>query len=316
MASSSGKGKSPAGFTGSCFKQPQWLLPSGGDEGELFRFVEVTAEEKILERLRSSAYKVKLVTSTSPSSSFSEPGGRIWLALIGQSGETALRCVDSGTRFQKGDVDVVEFLGPDLGKLEAIWIGPERGAWRLEEAVVTVAPGNEAASSRGVNYIFRGDGELLGDGGDVLAVELKPQVIESDPASSPRPNDDANTMKQYESLKRSLLVSHATLVALGAGVLALSSSRDVALAFSLGGALGLVYLLSLEGVVDRIGKGETTFRKPSVLVLLVAVIFFAAVIKGSVILQDRELSPGLLMGGVAGFLMYKVAVFMAATKKD
>ncbi|EFJ11683.1 hypothetical protein SELMODRAFT_425952 [Selaginella moellendorffii] len=313
MASSSGKGKSPAGFTGSCFKQPQWLLPSGGDEGELFRFVEVTPEEKIL---RSSAYKVKLVTSTSPSSSFSEPGGRIWLALIGQSGETALRCVDSGTRFQKGDVDVVEFLGPDLGKLEAIWIGPERGAWRLEEAVVTVAPGNEAASSRGVNYIFRGDGELLGDGGDVLAVELKPQVIDSDPASSPRPNDDANTMKQYESLKRSLLVSHATLVALGAGVLALSSSRDVALAFSLGGALGFLYLLSLEGVVDRIGKGETTFRKPSVLLLLVAVIFFAAVIKGSVILQDRELSPGLLMGGVAGFFMYKVAVFMAATKKD
>lgn len=40
-------------------------------------------------------------------------------------------------RFQKGSVDEVSVLGPDIGPLTALLIGPESGTWNLEDVTIS-----------------------------------------------------------------------------------------------------------------------------------------------------------------------------------
>jgi hypothetical protein len=40
-------------------------------------------------------------------------------------------------RFQRGSVDEISFVGPNLGSLDALVIGPEMGKWQLDEVIVS-----------------------------------------------------------------------------------------------------------------------------------------------------------------------------------
>lgn len=40
-------------------------------------------------------------------------------------------------RFLQGDVDEVSFMGPELGQITALIVGPESGSWNLDEVTVT-----------------------------------------------------------------------------------------------------------------------------------------------------------------------------------
>jgi hypothetical protein len=40
-------------------------------------------------------------------------------------------------RFQRSSLDEVSFAGPDVGPLSCVLIGPERGAWKLNEVIIS-----------------------------------------------------------------------------------------------------------------------------------------------------------------------------------
>ena len=40
-------------------------------------------------------------------------------------------------RFQEASIDEVSFLGPELGPLSGMLIGPEQGSWQVQEVTIT-----------------------------------------------------------------------------------------------------------------------------------------------------------------------------------
>lgn len=99
---------------------------------------------------RMASYQVAITTSKDYGSGLSDFNAGILLALIGEEGRSLLRrlsplaIADAETtvanhsngsqipasnnpRFQRGSHDVITFNGPYLGKLQAVWIAPERG---------------------------------------------------------------------------------------------------------------------------------------------------------------------------------------------
>lgn len=85
-------------------------------------------------------YKVKLGTSNIYSSALTDLNAGILLCLINENGDSILQRIpatlssnhytesDSDTpEFQRGSIDEFIFEGPDLGRIEALWIGLESG---------------------------------------------------------------------------------------------------------------------------------------------------------------------------------------------
>ncbi|KAJ7528289.1 hypothetical protein O6H91_16G092900 [Diphasiastrum complanatum] len=201
---------------------PQLLLPTKNviNFAQSLMPTDTSTEEEF-----GSLYVVRLLTSKANASSLSEFNGGILIALIGQNGEAIMERIlaiehsktveeDSHNhlRFQRGSVDTVKFYGPDVGQLSALWIAPESGTWRLDEAIITVLPcaeqsRNSELPSKDFNslslsricesnvdsrnfeehmiqtekgsfrYIFKGEENLLGDKTDYPAAELIPSSI-------------------------------------------------------------------------------------------------------------------------------------------
>ena len=97
-----------------------------------------------------ASYRVFIATSKDYGSGISDWTVGILLALIGEEGRSLLYRLSpvafgddeisisnqsdsthipalSDQCFQRGSHDVITFNGPDLGKLQAVWIAPERG---------------------------------------------------------------------------------------------------------------------------------------------------------------------------------------------
>lgn len=53
------------------------------------------------------------------------------------SGSKATASPSVSQRFLQGDVDEVSFLGPEIGQITALIVGPESGSWNLDEVTVT-----------------------------------------------------------------------------------------------------------------------------------------------------------------------------------
>lgn len=79
-------------------------------------------------------YIIQLTTSNEDRASLSVPNAGIMLSLISEGGEALVRRIlpveengNNRVRFQRGAVDVVRFRGPNIGRICALWIGPEAG---------------------------------------------------------------------------------------------------------------------------------------------------------------------------------------------
>ncbi|BBM97748.1 hypothetical protein MPTK1_1g08000 [Marchantia polymorpha subsp. ruderalis] len=210
------------------FVNPSWLFPSRDGDG---------AEDGASTSGRSAAkeagagefdalYFLTIRTSQEDNSDLTEPSAGIQLAMIGQGGQSLLRTVPPvaasspsrfrTARFQAGASDDDVFQGPDVGRLAALWIAPERGTWRLAQARVIVVQWvrefdgridrgsvkddlsamltamaealQESGGSRkwrGLVHLFDSNEKLIGSEDDTRAAELKPSLVReySDPIS-------------------------------------------------------------------------------------------------------------------------------------
>lgn len=273
--------------------------------------------------LSESIYRVSLTTSSNVDSDFSDINVGVLLCMIGENGNSIIHRIPAISspppalsddtaktvrrtfdqlRFQRGSVDIVMFRGPDIGRLAAVWIGPESGSWRFGGLDVMVIPPSQSMGNPvdnlenlngrnlGLYYTFRTNDVLLGEGGD-SAAELRPfkmqeisgydiwmRPLNPTAFSTMETTQDVRGMqqeslKEYEDLKFSLLLYDAALVTCGTSIAAIAGSREISNGFAIGGVLGFVYLLLLQRAVDRLSessskveqKGQTTNMKDSTL---------------------------------------------------
>lgn len=270
------------------FIEPKWLLPA-----------EDKARKSATDQTSSeSVFRVILTTSKVYGSDISDLDAGILLTLIGEHGrcfvhriptlvftetvetseQTEELCVSwpSHYRFQRGSQDVVTFCGPDLGNLEAVWVAPERGTWRIKDMSAIVFPEQFHKDGRNIiedtggkilQYDFVCEELLIGENDNNLAAELKPSKVSEisydgqlllgsesmvNGLQAPLGQVRDKGIKEYEALKFSLLGYDAILVTLGSAMAAATGHSEVADGYLVGGLLGFLYLFLLEKAVDQL----------------------------------------------------------------
>ncbi|KAK9157561.1 hypothetical protein Scep_004135 [Stephania cephalantha] len=313
-----------------------------------------------------SLYMVKLQTSTVSGSCLSDPNAGILLCLIDGNGGSVLQRI-TGTPamnptvkeaaseflpFQRGSIDEFIFEGSRLGKIEALWIGPESGVWRLGALSLKVINGSQPHEDQepiiysGSQYGFEVEDIILGQGESMSLVELRPRRIAELSGSSlldlltigfshsksfvngEITISQEESMREYADLKSSLLLYDIMLILVGTSILAFFTSEKEALAFLTGGAGGFVYLLLLQRSVDALQapvsisvprETETLEKilgriKTPISSLAIAFVFAFIAVKYQSETTPVMLTPQQVLAAMTGFLSCKVAVLLAAFK--
>ncbi|XP_050277910.1 uncharacterized protein LOC126719393 [Quercus robur] len=352
------------------YAKPFHLLPAK----EVKAYTDTTAE-KIFKSVNEDGsqclYKVKLGTSNIYGSSLSDLNAGILLCLIDENGNTILQRIpaslmtDHSTKsedvvdpeilhFQRGSVDEFTFEGPNLGRVEALWISLESGQWRLGSVSLTAICGSQPSLEEqdgdehkyfGFQYDFQTEDILLGEGSDVSMVELRPHVatkffgvdsfaffgksLSQQTSFTSHGTSIEESMREYADLKISLLLYDAILIFVGTSVASFSAGENTAFAFLTGGLSGFLYLLLLQRSVDGLPvsrdpasisrKTEGTDSmfggfRGPVSSLALVIGFALFIVKYSSGDIPLAWTPKELVVGMMGFLACKVAVVLAALK--
>lgn len=157
-------------------------------------------------------------------------------------------------RFQTGSVDEVCFLGPELGPLAGLMVGPEQGGWQVDE--ITVVSSRTGHVDR---FLCR---QRLGYRADKQAEYLTPVPSESVVYGSGETavvlsKDQAAAlhamgMMGYRELKGRLMSTTAFLVACGSLIAFSAGGAEAAYPFAVGGSAALGYQWLLQQSVDSI----------------------------------------------------------------
>ncbi|KAJ4977894.1 hypothetical protein NE237_008674 [Protea cynaroides] len=351
------------------FARPSNLLPA----------TEVNiCTESSLEKLSTSSvedesrsrYMIKLHTSRVYGSCLSDLSAGILLCVIDENGDSILQRIPASPSegspgqteemagpdllyFQRGSVNNFIFEGPKIGKIEVVWIGLESGHWRLGGLSFAVVCGcqppfkeedGKTIEYTGTLYNFEAEDLLLGEGGDMSMVELRPLLVtemhgvdlsaflnmQSDQSTLPSSLGISNeeSMREYADLKFSLLLYDTMLIFAGTSIASFSAGDRAALAFLIGGLGGFLYLILLQRSVDGLPapasislkrEGENLnnlFRgvKGPLLTLALALAFSVAAVKYKWGDAAAGLTAKEVMVGMMGFLACKISVVLAAFK--
>lgn len=346
------------------YAKPSRLLPASEvkvwTDSSLEKWVTSFKEGRL-----DSLYKIKLRTSSFYGSALTDINAGILLCLVDENGESILqripsvsridhgiksedKAVSDGFHFQRGSVDEFAFVGPKLGKIQAVWVSLESGQWRLGGVSLSVIsqlqpPLEESNEGQydNLQYDFMIEDVLLGEGSEMSMVELRPRQVTklcgdrfnvneslSQSTSSGSSNiSNEESMKEYTDLKLSLLLYDALIITAGSAIASFSAGENAAFAFLTGGMGGFVYLLLLQRSVDGLpspasvsvdGTGilDKIFGryKGQVTGLVLAVAFAVIAVKFGSEDEGLSLTPKDILLGMMGFLASKVAVVAAAFK--
>eukprot|EP00890_Picochlorum_soloecismus_P002357 jgi/Picsp_1/3121/NSC_05962-R1_protein len=167
----------------------------------------------------------------------------------------------SRIRFQSGDVNEISIVGPDLGELEALIVGPQSGTWGCEEIVVSSSAEKERASTKFVCTEHR---SLLGSdpmhsATYMFAVPLGTVVYGQGESAKILSASEAlelaaKNMSWYNDMKKKLLFYTATVGIMGISLTYVNLGSAAAFSFATGTAASFIYQLGLQKRVDSIGK--------------------------------------------------------------
>ena len=247
------------------------------------------------------------------------------VALIAADGRAVLhREAGSSSGFPRGErggSDTLRVRVPaDFGSPAAVWLAPERGAWRVDAA--ELSGGGDDASRPAWRRRY-----LAATACDA-ATELRPA---DDAAAFPRRSAEEveaarlRGLEAYAELKARLLGVTALLAAPGTALAARLGGDGAAIAFAAGAAGGVLYLLSLQRGVDALPgpskADDATSSSPSPAggaggAARLAAVAVAAVLGARALSDQGGAAAALpelraeLAAGAAGFLTYKLAVLL------
>ncbi|GER50757.1 lipase/lipooxygenase [Striga asiatica] len=306
-----------------------------------------------------SFFKVGIQTSKIYGSGLSDLNSLILLCLIDEDGRAILQRlpatsfgttdIDDVLHFQRGAVDEFAFVGPDFGKIAAVWISLNSGQWRIGGLSLTVRshsrqppylennPENKPLTS--LQYDFEFEDILLGEKSDAPMMEFRPRSITSFSDSESTLFDAINalpsfdrhittayeqSMKEYSYLKFSLLLYDTMLILTGSTFAYFSAGENTSFVFLVGGLFGFFYLLLLQKSVDGIsakdfvpGEDSESFGqvfgslnlKGSISSLALAFAFAVITLKYALGEGFVRFTPKDVIFGMMGFLMCKFRWF-------
>lgn len=189
------------------------------------------------------------------------PEGADCVRIMG--GETPTESSYSKHRFLSGTTTEVSFVGPNLGPLAAVIVGPQSGTWGCSEVVVSSSADNGAVSSK---FLSKERNRIMGDdpmysAQYLVRVPLGSVMYGEGPDAKILSASDAmqmatRNMTWYEEMKKRLLVYTATVGVVGTGLAYGSLGPAAATAFASGGAMSFAYQVGLQRKVDRIGSSN------------------------------------------------------------
>ncbi|KAG6683065.1 hypothetical protein I3842_13G174200 [Carya illinoinensis] len=352
------------------YAKPARLLPA-----KEVKVCTDTSTEKIFPSFKEDGsqclFKIKLGTSNFYGSSLSDLNAGILLCLIGENGDSILQRIPASLmtahsrkledvidrdmlHFQRGSVDEFIFKGPNLGRVEALWISLESGQWRLGSVSLTVICGFQPSLEEqkgdeldysGFQYDFQTEDFLLGEGSDVSMVELRPSLatqfsgvdsfalfgksLSQETLLESRGISNEESMREYADLKISLLLYDTILIFVGTSAAFFLAGENTSFAFLTGGVGGFLYLLLLQRSVDGLPtpKAPTNIStktegtngkfggfKGPISSLALVIGFSIFLVKNSYGDLPLAFTPKELIAGMMGFLSCKVAVVLAALK--
>jgi len=251
------------------------------------------------------------------------------VALIAADGRAVLhREAGSSSgypRGERGGSDTLRVRVPvNFGSPAAVWLAPERGAWRVDAAELSGGGDDAARPAWRRRY-------LAATACDA-ATELRPA---DDAAAFPRRSAEEveaarlRGLEAYATLKARLLGVTALLAAPGTALAARLGGDGAAIAFAAGAAGGVLYLLSLQRGVDSLpGPSQPDAASSSASppppssspvggaggAARLAAVAVAAVLGARTLSEQGGAAlPELrveLAAGAAGFLTYKLAVLL------
>lgn len=239
-----------------------------------------------------TVYTIRMCTGSARGSGMTEQRAGVWLGLVGQDGssylhravplsdpdvieqeliqicqmanrETGANCKNVSLhrgktvikeRFQTGSIDEVCFLGPELGPLAGLMIGPEQGGWQVDEITVVSSRTGHVdrflcrqrlgyRADKNAEYLMPVPSESVVYGSGETAV-----VLSKDQAAALH----AMGMMGYSELKSRLMSTTAFLVATGSLIAFSSGGSQAAYPFAVGGSAALGYQWLLQQSVDSI----------------------------------------------------------------
>jgi hypothetical protein len=185
----------------------------------------------------------------------------------------------------------VTFLGPSIGDITHLMIAPEdRAIWRVDSAILRIG---EDPSVAPVTFVPSAD--------DPLHVFVP---------APPRPTEEqrAQWNMEYCKLKNDLMDGAFLTAATGTIVTDVALGMDKALAYAMGGSLGLMYSAMLHYEMDHIGANNHNHNNKVNGVTRFATLALTA---GAIVrfwsaqIQEDNLYYVL---GVLGFLSYKMSI--------
>lgn len=218
------------------------------------------------------------------------------------------------------------------------------GQWRIGDLSLTVICNREPPPAEndqktrkhnGLQYNFRVEDILLGEGSEISMMEFKPHSVtafsEDEFTSFNKKSSytisNEESMKEYADLKFSLLFYDTLLILAGSSIASLLAGENASFAFVMGGIGGFFYLLFLQRAVDGLpipelvsrestgnfSKVSGRFKGP---LSSLALAFALAIIAVKYASGDSavKLTPKDLIFGMMGFLLCKVSVVLAAFK--
>jgi len=247
---------------------------------------------------KRSIYHVRFVTDTKSKSGMVYPKSGANILLVNEKNEASLQYVSRvddayEPRFETGNIDVVDLVGPDWSELSQIWVFPEEGTWGVNEIVVT---------SEGMSGIQRFScNQIIGtDENPAAILEKSVDDIGFDNEKYMASMDD------YNILKKQLLFCNTSLVLVGA-IVDYICNNDIALstAFLEGGLVGILYLFLLEKQTDCLGSLNKMMLLPfvsgPVRLLLISYITMSCNVFSN---------QHVLLTYTLGFFTYKISVLI------
>ncbi|XP_031473892.1 uncharacterized protein LOC116246259 [Nymphaea colorata] len=317
------------------FAQPLFLLPA--EEANICPCSSAESPSKVGLDESHSLYSVQLHTSSYLNSGL-DVSASLLICLIGENGDSILQRIlsmpsvnsnrleemDTADRvcFQRGSVDHLTFRGPQLSKLQALWVGVDSGSWRFRGVSLAVTSPKESQSSSeeessnlcgGIRYEFGDMDIFLGETEEMTMVELRPCHISELssvnpfdlssihlPISSALPESKISLedgLREYRDLKLSMLLYDLVLVLGGTYIMfTLPTGDRTASNFLIGGGCGFLYLFLLQRTVDRICASSSVMNGNSP---------FGLESLWRMLLKAKEPLPVLAVGLVSTFLALK-----------
>jgi hypothetical protein len=213
------------------------------------------------------------------------------ICIINKDGEAVLRTIISGN--EQEDTIEYTFNAPCLNDITSLLLSSsELKTWRLNSAEIVVC---HDESQHEYYFPFFDDIDKDNDFTTMLTSAPKPS-----------PNMKEELLVEYSNIKHDMKVKTCQLTLLGLLSTGLLSDTQNAIAFGMGGCIGLLYLSMLQNGIDN--NHSFTLRLGSITLLA-----YAIMSKYQIYISHDKF---LFLYAVVGFSMYRIALLITYLEKN